>query len=632
MQPSSTRRDSVHPALAVLVLVLAFVPVITANLTSLGIGPYPFLYDAIELPRFVLSLVGGLLAAWLWAIETKRSGGSVRTSPTLWLLVALAGIALISTLTSIDPYLSVMGQSERLEGFLNYGLQALLFALGLNVVRDIRDLRNLAAGVAVAAALSAAYGLAQAAGFDPTSYLISNPLFDVRRSFATFGNPNFLAGFLVLALPVVAGLAVQSGSGRITAVLWVIAAAVAATLLLTFTRSAWFALGIQGALAVMALATKRIRLEPFARRALLAVVAVVIALGLLSIGRGGEIDVVQRLRDVGQSSSFNERVLGWEAATHAAAARPLLGYGPGTFLPAFRLHRSEAYATAFGAEAMVNNAHNWPLQIAATLGIPAAIVLVAAIALALWSSGRVVWGSRTSDPNDSGQGSAALYVGVWLGCVGYLAHMMLSVAVHGATTPFWILLGALAAPSARAITTDSWRNSVHVGVVAVATIMLGIAVVGSVVLVSADAAYVHARTVYRGAATGDAVASAARAVQFNPFSVKYARGQAEVIADEYYTLRASGSTDLTASFEAGDAAYTAVRERYPNDYAAAAWHAALLASAADAGLAGGLNERAIAVAARAAELDRQAQRVRPILEGRTDSGAVNAALAALGLP
>lgn len=632
MHPLSTRRDGVHPALMVLAIMLALVPIITANLTSLGIGPLPLLYDAIELPRFALSLIGSLLAAWLWAIEMRRNGGSVRVSPTLGLLIALAGIALISTLTSIDPYLSALGQSERLEGFVTYGVQALLFALGLNVVRGIRDLRALAAGLTVAAGLSAAYGLAQAAGFDPASYLISNPLFDVRRSFATFGNPNFLAGFLVLALPVVAGLAAQSRSARIAAVLWVVAAAVAGALLLSFTRSAWLALGIQGVLTLAALTTKRIRLEPFARWALLAVVAVVVLLGLVSIGRGGEVDVAQRLRDVGQSSSFNERVLGWEAATQAAAERPILGYGPGMFLPAFRLHRPEAYATAFGAESMINNAHNWPLQVAATLGIPAAIVLVASIGLALWSSGRIVWGKRARESNDSSASGGVLYAGVWLGCVGYLAHMMLSVAVHGATTPFWVLLGALAAPSARAIATDSWRSSVRVGVVAVATIMLGIAVAGSMVLMSADASYLHARTVYRGVATGDAAASASRAVQLNPFSVKYARGQAEVIADTYYTQRVAGSTDLIESFEAGDAAYASVRERYPNDYAATAWHAALLASAADAGVADGLGERALSVAARAAELDRQAQRVQPILEGHTDSGAVNAALAALGLP
>ena len=97
-----------------------------------------------------------------------------------------------------------------------------------------------------------------------------------------------------------------------------------------------------------------------------------------------------RLRDLGQrGGSAHERLLTAAIAGEAALARPLFGYGPDAFLPAFRAHRSDAYAETFGPVHTLNNAHSWPLQYAATLGLPGAALLVAAIVAALWRSRRL---------------------------------------------------------------------------------------------------------------------------------------------------------------------------------------------------------------------------------------------------
>ena len=55
-------------------------------------------------------------------------------------------------------------------------------------------------------------------------------------------------------------------------------------------------------------------------------------------------------------------------------SKPLFGYGPATFLAAFRLHRPASISRQFGSNFTMNNAHSWPFQYAATLGVMGAVL------------------------------------------------------------------------------------------------------------------------------------------------------------------------------------------------------------------------------------------------------------------
>ncbi len=304
-------------------------------------------------------------------------------------------------------------------------------------------MRLLASALVAAASLSAGYGIMQWLGVDPTDYLVANPGFDLRRAFATFGNPNFLAGLLVLAVPPAAALASRQRRAGTAAGLWAVTALIVVALLLTFTRGALAALLVEVLVMVWLLASGRVRLQRPARWGAALVAALVLVVGVASIGRGGEIDLLARLSG-GVRSGVLDRLLGWQAAAEASLARPLFGYGPDSFLAAFRLHRPDAYADIGGLAGTTSNAHSWPLQIAATVGVPAMVVFVAAVGLALWSGVRSLR-SASPDPGTSDARSSAsdlVFTGVWVGCVGYLVHMLANVAVHGVTTPFWVMLAA----------------------------------------------------------------------------------------------------------------------------------------------------------------------------------------------
>ena len=613
-------------------------PLVTANLTGLGFA-LPWLYDAVELPRLTLSALGAVLALLLWALGQARDPLPVRWNWSLVALSLLAALSVASLAFASNWRLGVLGQSERLEGVVAFVVYAVLFGVTLQAVRGVRDVRLLASALVAAAALSAGYGILQWLGIDPTDYLVANPGFDLRRAFAAFGNPNFLAGLLVLAVPPAVALASRQRRAGTAAGLWAVTALIVVGLLLTFTRGALLALLVESLVALWLLASGRVRLQRSARIGAAIVAALVLVVGVASIGRGGEIDLLARL-SVGARSGVLDRLLGWQAAVEASLARPLFGYGPDLFLTAFRLHRPDAYADIGGLAGTTSNAHSWPLQVAATIGAPAAIVFVSAVGLGLWSGVRSLRSaSQDAGVPDARASSAGdlVFAGVWVGCLGYLVHTLTNVAVHGVTTPFWVMLAVVTVPacwewSPRRVGTGTWR-----GVAVALGVFLALAGVVAVGLLSADAAYLQSRAAYRGQLDADPIERAERAVALNPLSVKYDRGLAEVIADEYYAAAVTGGASSAdgaaagATFDRADARFAEMLTRYPNDYAGHAWHAALLASAVSQG-DGESAGRAQEAASRAAALDRHAAQVTPILEGETDRGAVLEALGVAGLP
>jgi len=622
VEPAPAPRWDRAAALVLAATVVA-VTLATANLSVIGLGDLPLLYDYVELPRFVVTWVGVLVAATLWCVGAWKRGGTVRFDLTLGLLGGVAGLVVVATVVSSDPAFSVLGQSERLEGLLTYVGYALLYAIGLQVLGTREGLRVVALAVVGGGLVNALYGLAQFAGLDPASHLVANPGFDLKRAFATFNNPNFLAGLLVLALPLALVLALRASDSRAKLGWWAASAVFGAALIATGTRGAWLGAAVQ--VVALAIATRRKAVKParIDRIAVLVLVALAMAFVGASLGRSGETNFLERLRGASAHASADQRVQIWAAAGSAVAERPAFGYGPDAFLAAFRMHRPESYATQFGDTSTTNNAHSWPLQVAATVGIPAALLFVAAVALALIRSARSAFRPvpRAEDP---------LVLGAWLACVGYVVHMVFNVAVFGASTPFWLLLGAV---SASVAATRPLRPSVaRVGAVA-AGVLLVLAVLASSRLLFADNRFIRSRTEYR-AGSAAALDLGVAASSANPLSVKYARSEGQVRAELFYAAVANGAPleEQRTLFAEADAAFGRALARHPGDYPGLAWRAALLAAAATAFDDPKLAARAQDTAVEARGHDANALEVADLVRGRIDDTAVDAALAVPALP
>lgn len=609
-------------ALFVLAGSAAVIPVLSGNLSTYGIGGLSLLYDTVALPRLVLAVIAMLAAAALWALVSVAEK-TVRWHPALIMLAGVAVLATVSSLVTHDPLFSLLGQSERLEGLVTWWLYAAVVAISMQVVAGQRDLRTMAEFIAASAGLLAVYGLLQFFGIDWVDRTFEPIGFDPRRAFATFSNPNFLAGFLVLALPLGAGLAVTSRTPGRRGVWWVLTGFIAAALFATFTRGAWIAALVE--LVLFSLLAMRGRAALSKRDATALAVAGLLLLAVVgvSLTSTGEIGLVERLT-VGGSTS--ERLPTLQAAAAATAEKPLLGWGPDTFLAAFRHVRPDAYAAQFGEESTINNAHSWPFQVAATLGIPAALLFVGALVWALAASSRFT-------RSGGGRDADAMYIATWVACVGFLVHMLFNVAVIGSTFPFFVLLGSLLVPCTR---VTAWRSAAVFRIVGVAMAVGAVAAAAAgFVLLVADHNYVKSRHAFSGAAPGDAYALAVRASHLNPTSVKYARGAAETAAQRFYDLGQvtdEAGAEIDDAWRVANLSFSAAEERHPGDYATLAWYAALLGSASDLYGLDDLHTRAVDTARLAASLDRHAVQVEPLAQNPEDPVAILTARSVPRLP
>ncbi len=290
------------------------------------------------------------------------------------------------------------------------------------------QVRWVVAAVLVGAAAQAALGLYQFVfRIGPEWFII---LGRFMRASGSFAQPNPFAGYLGVVLPVGVSLSIAAvfavwdapKSARNWAWLALVTAAtalIAAGLLASWSRGAWFAAAAAG-VAVVALRSRKAALTVLVAGA---VVLVAILLGNVTPGAIPE-PVMARVRDVpaffGVGDMLNqevnddnfaiiERLAHWEAAKRMFDSAPLLGVGPGNYAANYADFRLLLWPEALG------HAHNVYLNTLAesgVVGFDAFLLLWIVAALGCW---RVV--RKTLSPF-----TAALGIGV----LGVLVHL----AIH----------------------------------------------------------------------------------------------------------------------------------------------------------------------------------------------------------
>jgi len=340
------------------------------------------------LPRLITqSLYFGLIVLWLvllW-VRRQRIPGSVLDLP----LMALGAIILLSALLSRDPIFS-----------LNDVVLYFTYVMGYYMV-----LERLRAGWPISAFVKALVMtisvLCLFALLEYLAWYVGLPLFaDFRQGWWTIGgrqdplppywhrlqytltNPNFVAALLAYTLPLGAAAAVVARSHwrRVNAVLWLALCGV--VLVTTFSRGGWLA-AAAGLLAFAGLLTRRfVNLSTIVRGRFLwwVVPLVLLVAGLVIYG------VLPELRRPGSDES---RLAMWRYALIMIREHPLIGSGPRTY-GARLLDYWDATEHPI-QYVFLGSAHNVPLQAAAELGIPGALLVVAVGGLVLRAGYRAIF-------------------------------------------------------------------------------------------------------------------------------------------------------------------------------------------------------------------------------------------------
>ena len=405
--------------------------------------------EAFTMPKvIVLTVLGFTVTPLLW----QRRAGLVANRVPLALLAGFVFFVLLSQLFSGAPQaISLWGDWFRRAGSLTAIALALILAAATLLTR--REIKVALAWLAWAGVPATAYGLIQIVGADPYQWNVAGWLV------STFGNPNFAAAGLSMLALLTAGLALTKTYGTLWRVLMAPLAALEALLALqTGSSQAIFALAAgvgAGALAWL------LRWDN-ARRA-----AAVI--GLAAAGAIGFVLTLMALFGLGplvpfiSSDTLMFRQWYWGAAVGMTTSHPILGVGPdgyGRFYGEFRSSQAAEMFT-LGASA----AHDVPLQWAATVGFPAALLYVA-----LMASVAVIVLRRLWVQGPSASPLALPLLAVW---AAYQVQSLVSIDAVPIAMLGWLSTGLLLAVTAQ----DRSEPSTGIGIWVAAG---GLAVVGFV--------------------------------------------------------------------------------------------------------------------------------------------------------
>ncbi len=303
-------------------------------------------------PALACSLLACVASA-LGAREVRRGLGAA-TCP----LAGLLAWSLVATVHSVYLHASLVALAS-------LAACVALLAVFASVFRDERWRRWAWITIAGAGAVEGILGLRD---WTQTVIFQGDPSW---RIFGTMFNPNVLAGYLLAAIPAaVVTLAIAwrrtASEGEDRPRLALIAAGFAvlipcAALLLTGSRAGLLGAILGAGVIVLAMPTR------VPRRWLVAGAVALVALMVLAP------PVRNRLLSAStQSHSAIFRWYTWQGAAHMIAARPLLGFGPGSFEHAY---------PRFALVGFTRMAHQTPLQIAAEAGLPALLLMAAGVAM-----------------------------------------------------------------------------------------------------------------------------------------------------------------------------------------------------------------------------------------------------------
>jgi hypothetical protein len=406
-QQSVSREDRFEEALYLVLLSLtALVPLVYSTVV----------YEPFALPKMALLFISGGVLAGLVAAGTALGRLRVPHGGLLWAALGFVAWVAVSTAFSVDWKVSLFGLRNQYFGLIPYLLFLTLAVSGWTVSWTPGRLRGLFAVNSVAG--SAVAGLAVAQFLGLRFPLDLSPYFGT-HAYGTFGNPNFLAGHLVVALMTSVGYRRLSGARPLLA-------EIAGATIFLGLLAAQSTGGL--AAAVIGLATLTLFAAPEKRRlwlpATVAALVLVLSAGAWWTWRTEAANVVWR-------------GLTWQTAATLTLERPVAGWGLGSLK--YVAGRHLPVTKGFHEEVM-GEAHNLWLTLGVTTGLVGAGLMAGLILMTVARLYRVA----TSDRTDRGVATTTLMSAI----VGYVAAAMVNPEFAPSAAVWWMLLGVSGALTA----------------------------------------------------------------------------------------------------------------------------------------------------------------------------------------
>jgi putative inorganic carbon (HCO3(-)) transporter len=346
---------------------------------------WPWSIDVFVGPKFgvlrTLTAIGAIASIGFMLVGTRR----FRLRLSDWAVIAFLVFNAIAYSLSIDRATSLLGEPLQQLGIATMFAFAGAYAIARISVRTASKLLILVGAAAVAGTAVALYGIIQAAGGDPIWSDLPKG-----RVFSSLGQPNWLAGYLVITVPLTMALA-ASATRRVLRALGAGAALLqVAVLTATLSRSGYLGLLAAAAIAGVILWREGIRTPRHPKRFLAGAAVAILLFGGLLAALSRTTPAVAPATLAGRATSALDvggfdagRYLAlWEVGVAIAAEHPLVGTGQDTYAILFPAYRDEVlepvYAQHF-ADFRPESPHNAYIALAAGMGIPTLVAYLLVI-------------------------------------------------------------------------------------------------------------------------------------------------------------------------------------------------------------------------------------------------------------
>ncbi len=459
-QPPLAERIAYYSVLAIVFVVptiVAKVPFVDAP----ALAYYPCTYE--KLAAFGLLMLVALTA---WAVGVMTGRIEVRSVPLGWAALALGALSIVSTGLGLDPRGSLFGTQTNTAGLPVLLAGLALYALTVQVISRVERTRGLSWAVFAGGALVGVVGVMQALGVDPLRFDVKYYYSGLRIG-SLLGNSDYVGSYLVVPLIVAAALALSEKHVLRQVVAFLGFLIMLVCLFLTGTRGAW--IGAFVGLVVFGISSYREARDHLGRRLDVALLATG-GVSLIWFAMNFK-NVAVRFADLtqGSVSAGGGRLIMWSDALRVIASRPFFGTGPDAYVLAWYGVRSPSWIRVVESNTVVTDPHNVFLLVAATLGVPAVLVLI-------WMVGRALWVARERAFVDDLSEGQRLYAGWWAAVLALGITLLFTVNSVTMVVMLFLSLGVLSAAGARPV---ELRRGIALGasVLAVA-IGLFVAIVG----------------------------------------------------------------------------------------------------------------------------------------------------------
>lgn len=317
-----------------------------------------------------------------------------------WLLISLFGIYLLSTIFSVDPHFSLLGDPNRNGGFINFTFYIIFAILTFLIIKkkDWQKILDFTIFIGIIVSIVAIF---QQFGIF-SKYLIP---FTV-RPISTIGNAILLSLFLLLLTFISFTFGIKT-KNRLKKFFYFFSCLLflSVSIFLVQTRGALIGLAIGFIWFIFTHPNKNLN----RKKIYLAIILLVLVFCayFLKNYMDSHLYLYQKMPTI--ISSTLDRVLSifegrkatearfstWTVAWRSLGDKPILGYGPENFMVAFNKHYDPSLpiiGPTKGGDAIIewwDRAHNFLLDISIATGIPALIIYLSFFGILFWQLQKV---------------------------------------------------------------------------------------------------------------------------------------------------------------------------------------------------------------------------------------------------